>query len=34
MITIPAGSEYDLKTALRGMLIKDNGTTIGKENLW
>lgn len=29
-----ADSEYDLKTALRGMLIKDNGTTIGKENVW
>jgi len=27
-------SEYDLKTALRGMLIKDNGTTVGKENVW
>ncbi|WP_137607928.1 AbrB family transcriptional regulator [Lactiplantibacillus daoliensis] len=29
-----ADSGYDLKTALRGMLIKDNGTIIGKENVW
>ena len=27
-------SEYDLKTAVRGMLIKDNGATVGKENIW